>query len=282
MKLAFVCNLNLARSQTLASIFAEQNPDFDISSYGIIAEDEHPLPQSILDIHQKWGFMPHSNSAKNLFSNWEKISSNDVIIAMTSIIAEEIVNLGFKRLLINLEDSAKLMGINLVDPRLMSRFRMEFELAKYIAVTHFALRANSIISSNLILRSVIPKDESCIQRAITQALSERGSVVILADFVASHNSMLKAIQVQVVHFDLRRDDLKKPELTEDARPLILVPRHSEINPINIYLSRVWERFLLGLESESLTLITPPMRGPLGLMPESYLASLYSTEISVVS
>ena len=115
-----------------------------------------------------------------------------------------------------------------------------------------------------------------------QALSESESVVIFADLVTPHSSMLKAVQGRIVYFNLKEVSLILPERNEGDRPLILVPRHSERNPVKTYLGPVWERFLLGFESEKLILITPPMRSPLGFMPESYLASLYSIKISVVS
>jgi hypothetical protein len=90
-------------------------------SFGLIAQESTPLPLVIDSIFKDMGLDSEGRFAKNMGLHWDEIKTADSVIAVSTLIADEVVSMGFTGQLVNLESEAALLGIEVVDPQLMPR-----------------------------------------------------------------------------------------------------------------------------------------------------------------
>ena len=283
MKLAFVCNQNQARSQVLSSIFTTMLPTWEVASFGVIARERTPLPMVIESVFYEWGLDPSDRFAKNMGLHWNEIRDMQIVIAVTSFIAEEVKSSGYHGEILDLEREASRLGIAVVDPQLMPRRECAFELAKYVKVAISALQGIRLIRRGPRILALLPESESAINKALEIALTKDSirTPVIIGDLIAPRSTKSRLADQEISHF---RVDEKSSSVTIQVTldgGRIYLPDSASMWPSRVYLSKPWQDFILQMPGESLTIITPPLKNVTGKIADSYLASLYADEIQVV-
>lgn len=282
-KIAFVCNQNLARSQVLSAVFAGllQNCNFD--SFGLIAKENTPLPIVIESVFTDLGLATSGRVAKNMGLHRDDILGQDVILAVTSFIAEELINMGFTGRLVDLEKEASLVGIVLQDPQLMPRRECAFELSKYLRVAFSSLRKLGYFPNFLGIRAIIPGTESQIGKAfeLSKLSRSESSTIIYADFIAPRQDLAKSNFYSFAEFGFRESFREVLLKQGNNSSNIFLPAHAVSSAAKMYLSAGWLQLIERLSTNLVTLITPPLQTDSGMTPETYLAALTATEVVIV-
>lgn len=283
IKFAIICNQNQARSQVLSSVFALLLPKFEFRSFGLIAREGTPLPIVIESVFHDWGLQPSGRFAKNLGLHWNEIQDIDVVVAVTSFIAEEVKGLGFRGAILDLELEAALTGISVTDPQLMPRRQCAFELAKYVKVAISAFQRIGVLKKAPKIFALLPESEKEINKALEMALSqwEVGSSILFGDLIAPPGPFALQTTTPYNRFKVNESTASVEFLASPKGPGIYLPNSAVMNPAKVYLSASWHEFILNIATESLIIVTPPQRNATGKLAESYLSALYADEIWVV-
>lgn len=283
MKLAFVCNQNQARSQILSSVFTTMLPMWEVKSFGLIAREGTPLPLIIESVFHDWGLNSKGLFARNLSVHEDELREMDLVVAVTSLIAEEVKALGFVGVILDLEREASQLGIEVVDPQLMPRRQCAFELAKYLKVAVTAFQGIGLIRREPHILALMPNSEKEIDTAIAIAL-ERVAIdasVLIADLIAPASAMKSLAMPSISQFQVDEKTLliTLVESRKDAR--IYLPKSASMRPSQVYLSKAWQDFIFQFSTKSVTIITPPRRNATGKIADSYLAALYADRIQII-
>lgn len=283
MKLAFVCNQNQARSQVLSSIFTTMLPTWEVASFGLIAQEGTPLPLVIETIFHDWGLDSKNLFARNLSVHWDELKEIDLVVAVTTFIAEELNSLGFRGAILDLEREASRLGIAIVDPQLMPRRQCAFELAKYVKVAMSALQGSGLIKRGPQILALLPESETAIIEAIEISLTKDsiGSSVLIGDLIAPRNTMSKMTTQGISHFRVNEKSSAITIQVSSRGGRIYLPESACMRPSMVYLAKSWQDFILQISTELLIIITPPLKNATGKIADSYLAALYADEIQVV-
>lgn len=283
MNAAFICNQNQARSQILSAAFSKLAPSHIFQSFGIIAREKTPLPVVIDSVFKEWGLESDGRFARNMGIHWDEILDFNVVLAVTTFIAEEVTNLGFTGRIVDLELEARLLGIDVMDPQLMPRRQCAFELAKYLVVAHSALQNLNFIPIPQKFKALIPDRESSTKSALEFAISSSGddSVIVYADLVAPKVDLATKYFQSASKYRLNESRFEVAESPNGMPPRILIPANSVFWPSRTYLSSAWRNFLGQITAGEIVVITPPLENKSGKVPESYLATLGASEIHVV-
>lgn len=283
MDFAFICNQNKARSQVLEAVFAKILDKHAFESFGLIALENTPLPFVIDSVFTDWGLDPRGRHARNMGLHREEILKLDAVVAITSFIADDVSNLGFQGLILDLEREAALLGIDLVDPQLMPRGQCSFEIAKYVMVTYSAFQKLGFLHKPKTLKALIPERESSIKSAIELAQSTRnnGGVILNGDIVAPRNDLFAEFKELTTKFRFDGTTFNIDLCNTQNSGRILLPAHALMWPSRAYLSQAWAILIDSVKAEEITIITPPMKNKSGMVAESYLAALGASEIQVV-
>lgn len=282
-RVGFICNQNQARSQVLSAVFSQVLPSHVFESFGLIAKENTPLPSVIVSVFHEWGLDPSGRVARNMALHRSEILNLNTIIAVTSTVAEEAFNLGFKGLIVDLEIEAALLGINIIDPQLMPRRQSAFELAKYLMVAYVALQNRGLIQNSRRIIAIIPERESSVRGAfeIARAMEKKNSVIVYGDLIAPRKDLIPDDLGPFAKYRFRNAKFEMEPFPIDLEPRILLPAHSVMRPPVAYLGSVWHNFLEQIDAAEITVVTPPMKIKSGLMAESYLAAMGASEIRVV-
>ncbi len=283
MKLAFVCNQNQARSQVLSSVFTTMLPKWEVESFGLIAQEGTPLPLVIESIFHDWGLDSKNLFARNLSVHWDELIETDLVVAVTSFIAEELKSLGYRGAILDLEREASRLGIAVLDPQLMPRRQCAFELAKYVKVAISALQGIGLIGRGPKILALLPESETAIVKAIEISLAKDsiGSSVLIGDLVAPRNTMSTMTTQGVSHFRVNEKSSAITIQVSSGGGRIYLPDSACMRPSIVYLAQSWQDFILQIATEPLIIITPPLKNTTGKIADSYLAALYADEIQVV-
>jgi len=283
VKLAFICNQNQARSQVLSSVFTLMFPNWDVTSYGLIAKDGTPLPLVIESVFHDWSLDSSGRFARNMALHWDEIQNMEIVIAVTSFIAEEVKTAGFRGVIVDLEQESNRLGIAVVDPQLMPRRQCAFELAKYLKVAVSAFQGIGLLEEGLHILALIPENEAAIDKAVTLAIAEGkgSSSVIFGDLIAPVSSLRFESNANISRFKVDESVHSVELLGTPEGPGIYLPKSAAMQPAKVYLSEWWQSFILKIASESLIIVTPPQKNATGKLAESYLSALYADEIRVV-
>ena len=283
MKIGFVCNQNLARSQVLSGFFSRILPTHSFFSFGLIAQENLSLPVTVELIMDEWGLNSYGRHARNLNLHWGAVKDLDLIFALTTSIAEHIQQLGFSGGIFDIAQHAEELGINVFDPQLMPRRQVAYELAKYLKVSVSAFRKLGLLTPFPESKAYLPETDLQVDQAIELAIAEskRAIPILLADLVAPSSSRGGPWEIPSrdfsTHSRTRVFDLL--ESTQQAR--LFKPVRASMNPSRDYLSANWLNFLEELGSVGLILITPPIRNSSGMIPESYLAALFTERFHIL-
>lgn len=253
-------------------------------SFGLIAKEKTCLPQVIKEVFLEWNLNPSGRFARNVGLHQEEILDLDLIFSVTTFIAEELLSMGFKGRIVDLELEAALLGIELRDPQLMPRRQCAFELAKYVKVAYSSLQKLGFIQNSKIVKGLIPDKESSIPAALDLALATRNknSVVIYADLVSPRNDLVLGRLGSSIKYSFNGSIFEMLPAALGISTDVFVPAHSVMSPPSIYLGTLWTDFLWKIDAVEITLITPPQNNGLGMAAESYLAALPATEIVIVA
>jgi len=284
MRIGFVCNQNLARSQVMCQYFSQQLPDDTLTSYGLIAQEGSPLPKVIKSVLEEWGLDSGSLVAKNVFKHLNELVACDLIFAMSSFITETLISSGFTGQLINIETESARLGIQLNDPQLMPQKRCSFELAKYLFVAQAAMQRVAIRNGKKTIKAIIPESERSLLNAAKVALTERKaeSVIIYSDFVAPQNDLFlnSNLQVSKIIYSAKHNSFTITD--PETNPIVVIPSHAEVEPSKLYLSKSWFGFRSELSGRDLILLTPPLASGSTFLHQSFLAALCADEVQIVS
>jgi len=283
MRSIFICNQNLARSQLLSAVFSKILPMHSFQSFGLIAQEGTPLPLVIDSVFKDMGLDSEGRFAKNMGLHWDEIKTADLVIAITTLIADEITTMGFKGQLINLEYEADLLGIAVVDPQLMQRRQCAFELAKYLKVAYSALQRLGYIQTSRTIKALIPEKESSIRNALDLGMAEKSkdSVIIYGDLVAPQNDLFNGHVKSSAKYQFSGANFSIDSASSEHPPEVLLPSHAVMWPSRIYFNSAWFDFIEQTKAKEIILITPPMQSRNGVVAESYLAALNATEVRLV-
>lgn len=283
MRSIFICNQNQARSQLLSAVFSKILPTHNFESYGLIAHENTPLPLVIDSVFKDMGLDPEGRFAKNMGLHWSQIQSADLVIAVTTLIADEVVSMGFTGQLVNLEYEAALLGIAVVDPQFMPRRQCAFELAKYLKVAYSALQRLGYIQNSRTVKALIPEKESSISNTLELGMAEKSkdSVVIYGDLVAPQNDLFNRHVESSAKYQFNGATFSVDPVSSLNPPEILLPSHAVMWPSRIYFNSAWFDFIEQTKAKEIILITPPMQSRNGVVAESYLAALSASEIRLV-
>jgi hypothetical protein len=234
-------------------------------------------------VFSDWGLDPKNRFARNMGLHRDEIFEMDLVLAVTTFVAEEVSNLGFKGRIVDLEHDAALIGIDVMDPQLMPRKQCAFELAKYLTVAHLALRNLGYLYSPHYVTALIPKKESSIKSAIEIAISTKGvnSIIVYADLVAPRTDLAGGLLRSASKFRLSGDRFSVEATSNGLPAKILIPAYAVPFPSKTYLNSAWSNFLDQIEAPEITIITPPLTSKSGIVAESYLATLGADVIRVV-
>jgi protein-tyrosine-phosphatase len=283
MNIAFICNQNQARSQVLSSVFASLLSSSEFSSFGLIAREGTPLPIVIESVFYDWGLDPTGRFAKNMGLHWDEILNMEIVIAVTSFIAEEVKTAGFRGVIIDLEQESNRLGIAVVDPQLMPRRQCAFELAKYLKVAVSAFQGVGVLKKSPYILALLPEDEAAIDKAASLAIAEGkgSSSVIFGDLIAPASSLQLESNANTIKFKVSESAHSVELLGTPEGPAIYLPKSAALHPAKVYLSESWQSFILKMASDSLIIVTPPQKNSTGKLAESYLSALYADEIRLV-
>jgi len=283
MKIGFICNQNLARSQILSSIFSQILPREKFSSFGLIANEGSQLPIVVESIFDDWGLNQAGRFARNLNLHWDEVSGLDCILTLTTFIAGQIKDLGFKGEVVDLEEHAKTLGIEVKDPQLMPRRQCAYELAKYVKVTISAFQLRGFLKSLPDSKVYMPENEYQMGRAIELAITEGDSerTILIADLIAPQMTPINKYGREVIRFRLTPSSniVEIPESSTSGK--VFVPRIATMWPAKVYLSPSWFKFLEHISSDGLSIVTPPIKNSGGKLAESYLAALYGEKFQII-
>ena len=283
MKLSVVCNQNQARSQLLSSVFTTLLPNWKIISFGLIAREGTLLPLVIESVFNDWHLDSKDRFARNLYTHWDELKESDLVIAVTTFIAEELKVLGFRGEILDLELQAHRIGISVKDPQLMPRRQCAFELAKYLKVAISAIQGKGLIGKGPKILALLPENEIAIDKAIEIALANYSSdsSVLIGDLIAPRSAESLLTNKEISHFMVDEKSLLITTRASYGGAKIYLPQSASIWPSKVYLAKTWQNFILQIPTELLTIITPPLRNGTGMISESYLAALYADEVQVV-
>ena len=283
MKIAIVCNQNQARSQVLSSVFASLLANCEFKSFGLIAREGTSLPIVIESVFNDWGLDPSDRFAKNMGLHWDEIRDMEIIIAVTSFIAEEVKAAGYRGELLDLEQEASLFGISVIDPQLMPRRQCAFELAKYLKVAISAFQRIGLVKKGSKIFALMPESEKEIDKALAMALKhgEVGSSVLFGDLIAPPSPLALESTTSINRFKVNESTASVDFLASPKGPGIYLPKSAVMNPAKVYLGASWHEFILNIATESLFIVTPPQKNATGKLAESYLSALYADEIWIV-
>ena len=283
MKSAFICNQNQARSQILSAVFSRLLTPQNFLSFGLIAKENTYLPQVIEGVFKDWCLNPSGRFARNIELHRDEVLNLDVVFVVTTFIAEELLSMGFKGQIVDLEVEAALLGVEVMDPQLMPRKQCAFELAKYVKVSYSALQKMNYIQNSQKIRGLIPDRESSIVAALDIAIATRSksSAIVYGDLVAPRNDLIHKKLGLATKYSLHNSIFELHQSAIGVSGDVLVPANSVMSPSSVYLGNSWRDFLQKINVDEIILITPPMSNPSGLVAESYLAALPATEIHIV-
>jgi protein-tyrosine-phosphatase len=283
MRIVFICNQNQARSQILSAAFSRIFLQHNFESYGLIAQESTPLPLVIDSIFKDMGLDSEGRFAKNMGLHWDEIKTADLVIAVTALIADEVVSMGFTGQLVNLEYEAALLGIAVVDPQFMPRRQCAFELAKYLKVAYSALQRLGYIQTSRTIKALIPEKESSISNALDLGMAEKSkdSVIIYGDLVAPQNDLFNRHVESSAKYQFNGATFSIDWASSENPPELLLPSHAVMLPSRIYFNSVWFDFIEQTKAKEIILITPPMQSRNGVVAESYLAALSASEVRLV-
>jgi protein-tyrosine-phosphatase len=281
MNIAIICNRNQARSQFLRAVLSKLLTEHYFESFGLVAQEGAQLPIIIESIFTDTGLTLSDRSAKNIWLHWNDIQNVDLVIAVTSLIADTVFEMGFTGKILNLEFEATLLGIELVDPQLMPRRQCKLELAKYFNVTFSALLRMGYFQGMPKIRALIPERENLIAKALEICIAEKteDSIIIYGDLVAPRNDFFKGYSS--TKYRLAADEFHIDSYVNESQNMILLPAHSVICPSKVYLSAAWFTLLQKFGKKEISLITPPFMENSEVLAESYLAAVGASQIQVV-
>jgi len=284
VRITFICNQNQARSQFLSAIFSQLLSAHNFESFGLIAQEGTQLPLVIDSVFKDMGLDPVGRFARNMGMHWDEIQRADIVIAVTRLIADEVVSRGFTGQLIDLEIEAAKLGIELVDPQFMPRRQCAFELTKYLKVAFSALQQRGYIQNSQIIKAFIPEKETSISNALELGMAEKNkdSVIIYGDLVAPRNDLFDKYLGSSAKYRFNGSTFSIDLTASENSREILLPSHAVIWPCRVYLSTAWFNLFEQTQVKEIILITPPMQTKKGMMAESYLAALQASEICLVN
>ena len=261
MKIAFICNQNQARSQVLSSVFAALLPNDEFSSFGLIAVEGTPLPLIIEAVFLDWGLDPRERFAKNMGLHWDEIRELQIVIAVTSLIAEEVKAAGYGGEILDLEQEANRLEIAITDPQLMPRRQCAFELAKYVKVAVSALQGIGVVKRSTNILALIPENVAAIEKATSMAFAQEnvGTSVLLGDLIAPPSSAYLQNRDPVARFKVEESSSSVEMVSSTVGTGIFLPKAAALLPARVYLSKYWQEFVLGIATESLIIVTPPQK-----------------------
>jgi len=283
MKIAFVCNQNLARSKVLAAFFSQLLKGHNFLSFGVIAVEGKQNPVVINLIFKKWGLPSTKQPAQNVVYHLGELLSCDIVFTVSNFIYSYVGDLGFKGKLINLELSALNLGVTLTDPQLISQRRCELELAKYLKVTYSEFMAQGFLRK-LKFSAIIPRNERSFYDTLTQIkLDKSVKTYLYADLIAPIKFPPGEYPKKVVNyrFDPQNCLIESDFSGTYGETQILIPTHPVSNPHEVYLNEIWTTYLASIDSENLVLITPPINSFGGVVPESFLSALSAKSIRIL-
>ena len=283
LKSAFICNQNQARSQVLSAVFSELFAPHIFLSFGLIAQENTPLPMVVNSIFDDWRLNPAGRFARNMGLHQDEILHLDLVLAVTTFIAEEVTNMGFTGKILDLELEAALLGIDLTDPQLMPARQSAFELAKYLKVAFSAFQKLKVVPNTQKVKALIPERESSIGAALDLAVKskEKDSIIVYGDLVAPRIDLIIDHLGPATKYRFHEDVFEVQPSSTGLPSKLFVPAHSMMWPASAYIGPSWSRFLANIDSEVITLITPPLKNRSGMVAESYLAALSASEIQIV-
>jgi protein-tyrosine-phosphatase len=283
VRITFICNQNQARSQFLSAIFSQLLSAHNFESFGLIAQEGTQLPLVIESVFKDMGLDPVGRFARNMGLHWDEVQRADIVIAVTSLIANEVVNRGFTGQLIDLEIEAAKLRIELVDPQFMPRRQCAFELTKYLKVSFSALQRQGCIKNTQTIKAYIPERETSISNALEQGMAEKnkGSVMIYGDLVAPRNDLFDKYLESSAKYRFNGSTISVDLAASQNSKEILLPGHAVIWPCRVYLSAAWFSLFELTQVEEIILITPPLKNRSGMVAESYLAALNASDLRIV-
>jgi len=258
-------------------------PTHNFESFGLIAQEGTPLPLVIDSVFKDMGLDTGGRTAKNMGLHWDEIQTADLVIAVTSLIADEVADMGFRGKIVNLENEAALLEISVVDPQFMPRRQCAFELAKYLKVAFSALQRIDYIQNSQTIKALIPEKESSISDALELALAIKStdSVIIYGDLVAPRNDLFDKYLGSTAKYRFNESTFSVDLVAGENSREILLPAHAVIWPCRVYLSTAWFNLFEQTQVKEIILITPPLKNRSGMVAESYLAALSASEIRLV-
>ncbi len=283
LKSAFICNQNQARSQVLSAVFSKLFAPHIFLSFGLIARENTPLPMVVNSVFDYWRLNPAGRFARNMGLHQDEILELDLVIAVTTFIAEEVASMGFTGKILDLEREAVSLGIDLVDPQLMPARQCAFELAKYLKVAFSAFKKLKVVPDAQRIKALIPEQESSIGAALDLAAKskKKDSTIVYADLVAPRIDLIFNHLGPATKYRFHENIFELQPSTTGSPSKLLAPAHSVMWPASAYLGSSWTRFLANIDSEEITLITPPLKNRSGMVAESYLAALSASEVQIV-
>jgi protein-tyrosine-phosphatase len=280
MSIVFVCNQNLARSQTLFAYFSSVLTSEEFHCLGLIAHENGQLPSNIIEILRDWGLPFQNLRAKNLYQHLDIIASAEYIFCLSDLISEMIKNLGFKGKVVNLEDLARNMDIQISDPQLIPRNLIEFELAKILRVATQAMRDIGKLPINNLVMAIIPRHESQVNRKLLEDLTLRypRHLIFYGDIVAP-----KVIEnlAQSVTYEYVQSGKFFSLPSDCGNAKFLIPKHSVEVPNSIYLGNIWRNLLDSFIDRQIVIVPPPLYTGFGVNASSYLASLQFIDMEIL-
>jgi hypothetical protein len=234
-------------------------------------------------VFEDWRLDPAGRFARNMGVHKDEILDLDLVLAVTTFIAEEVANMGFTGKILDLELEAVSLGIDLVDPQLMPARQCAFELAKYLKVAFSAFQNLKVVPNAQRVKALIPERESSIGAALDLAAKSRKkeSIIVYGDLVAPRIDLIFKHLGPATKYRFHEDVFEVQPSTTGSPSKLLTPAHSVMWPASAYLGSSWTRFLANIDSEEITLITPPLKNRSGMVAESYLAALSASEVQIV-
>jgi protein-tyrosine-phosphatase len=283
MKIAFVCNQNLARSRVLAAYFSKILPQHSFSSFGIIAQEGRSNAEVINSILGKWELPNLDEGAKNINTHRKELMACDIVVSISEFISSYVTDLGFKGVIVDLELESVKLGLTLVDPQLISQSRCELELAKYLKVAYTGL-VNLDLVTKFRFTALIPVDEKSVEIALSVAIKNGlPKVILYADLIAPVKIALEISDVEYskYKFNAKLNLIEHDDWPSSDLATFIYPSHPTAMPHHLYLSNAWFQFLASLDSDELCVVTPPLTKSHGVVPESLLSALGAREIKFI-
>ena len=283
MDVGILCQFNQARSPLGALALTRLFPSHNFWSAGISPQPGSQVSKLAIDVARNWGLILPRIHCKSLNDVFEKIRDSELIISTNSESLRVVEELGFRGDFQSIDNLNVHKDFVPQDPIGMSLDKAEQEFAKFIYCLANITNEYLNINSNFSTTSIVPLTESDCSLAYYLALFEiqnSETVLIDVDFRAP-GAKIYLNDADITEYDPFEDDIS--QLIQSKSTKVFTPKREFNTPIRTLLDNKFQANLQRVaKMTDIILVTSPRYIKQRRLPDSYIASISSQQVKVIS